>query len=352
MSPPPPLDVASLEQFAARAQENFSVLSPLTPQRLRPDFSSVYAFCRLADDLGDDYGLPPGVAPTPEHREAATHRLGELRARLRQVIAEGGPSGGPSGRPVAGPRGESPYPFDPMLLALRDTIERHRVPVGLFEDLLSAFEQDQRVLRYETWAQLLDYCTRSANPVGRIVLHLLGVISDEDRGESALLRCSDAICTGLQLINFWQDVRRDLFDLGRIYLPRELTGWDEGLLREWANRGGDAAARVPFILGLRPLVDRTEELFEQGRPLAAMVRERLRSRGGTRSDAYKGAAMIELFRSGGVAILGRVRATGCATLWHRPRLSRRMKAGLVFKAFMKAWVSPASPANAMARSAS
>ena len=102
----------------------------------------------------------------------------------------------------------------PVMIALAETVKRHGIPQGPFDALISAFEQDQRVTEYLTYDQLLDYCTRSANPVGHLVLYVAGAFSPENA------RLADTTCTALQLANFWQDVARDLA-IGRIYLPRE-----------------------------------------------------------------------------------------------------------------------------------
>src|SRR5262249_22466811 len=154
--------------------ENFPVLSFLLPRRLRQDFANVYAFCRTADDLADE-------GEDPAQRRVL---LAAWRQELRQCFA---------GKPA-----------HPYFVALQETVRRHALEIRPFEDLLDAFEQDQDVTRYESWDELLRYCERSANPVGRIVLALCDQL-DEER--AAL---SDQTCTALQLVNFWQDVRRDI----------------------------------------------------------------------------------------------------------------------------------------------
>ena len=156
----------------------------LTPREYRPAFRSIYAFCRWSDDLGDEVG----------DRQRSLELLSWWRDELRAMY-----------------RGETRHP---VMIALSETVERYGIPIEPFDRLISAFEQDQSVSEYETFEQLLDYCQRSANPVGHLVLHVAGAITPEN------VRLADAICTALQLANFWQDVARDLA-IGRIYLPRE-----------------------------------------------------------------------------------------------------------------------------------
>jgi len=167
--------------------ENFPVASWLCPPALRPAVAAIYHYARTADDLADE-----GDAPAAERLEA----LAAYRADLDAVLA---------GR-AASPR------WAPVFAALARAIEQHRLPGPLLADLLSAFAQDVTVTRYADRTALLDYCRRSANPVGRLLLHLYGVNDD------AALRRSDAICTALQLINFWQDLSVDL-PRGRLYIP-------------------------------------------------------------------------------------------------------------------------------------
>src|SRR6185503_424862 len=183
-----PTDEAAIRytrQLAHSHYENFTVVSILLPKSLRQDFCNIYAFCRTADDLGDEV----------RDRTRASEYLARFRQQTRDCYA------GKASTPV--------------FRALKQTIAKHDIPIEPFLDLIDAFEQDQRVDRYDTFEQVLDYCRRSANPVGRLVLYLCGY-SDPERQ-----RLSDKICTALQLANFWQDVRRDIDERDRIYLPRE-----------------------------------------------------------------------------------------------------------------------------------
>ena len=164
--------------------ENFPVVSWLLPRHLHQHFYNVYAYCRWADDLGDE------IADAKQ----ATELLAWWRDQLQACY-----------------HGSATHP---VFIALGPTITEFGIPQQPFEDLLSAFEQDQRVKKYENYVELRDYCRRSADPVGRIVLYLCRAFSERN------VAWSDSICTGLQLANFWQDVARD-FDIGRVYLPRE-----------------------------------------------------------------------------------------------------------------------------------
>ncbi|MGH9660201.1 MAG: squalene synthase HpnC, partial [Bryobacteraceae bacterium] len=182
-------DRTSAESYTRRLAtshyENFHVVSFLLPRRLHQDFYNVYSFCRWADDLGDEIGDP---------RESL-RLLGWWRESLEAMY-----------------RGEASHP---VYVALRGTVDRHQIPAEPFADLIRAFVQDQSVTRYRDWEEVDRYCRWSANPVGRLVLHLCGYTDEERR------RLSDATCTALQLANFWQDVAVDI-GKGRIYLPLDL----------------------------------------------------------------------------------------------------------------------------------
>ena len=292
--------------LATSHYENFSVLTSLVPVRLRDDFAAVYAFCRWADDLGDETGAD----------ETARARSVELLDWWKRETA-------------------ACFALDrehgtrhPVFVALRETARRHAehgLSAKPFLDLIDAFEQDQRVRAYETWEQCVDYCGRSANPVGRIVLMLAGYAPPEMESANAeRFAMSDATCTALQLINFWQDVRRDLVERDRVYLPSRDAGITPAMLRQWLDRGDDPGARVAYIRAVRPLVERTKELFDRGRPLPRHLDRGI-------------APVVWLFGAGGDATVRAVERIGCATLWQRPRLGKLTKASLVARAGMKAW---------------
>lgn len=273
-------------QLTAAHYENFSVVTHLTPPHLIPAFRAVYAFCRWSDDLGDEVG----------DRSRASELLSWWRGELREMF-EGSPT-------------------HPVMIALRDVVEEFSIPIDPFEALISAFEQDQVVTDYDSHEQLIDYCTRSANPVGRLILHLGRVHTPENA------TLSDATCTALQLANFWQDVSRDL-DLGRIYLPREdreRFGYPDDLLR--AKRFTPSFARL-----LAFEVDRTRALFRLGAPLADRMPGRL-------------AIDVELFTRGGLAILDRVEAQGYDVFRRRPTVGKAAKLGLLLRAILARSLRP------------
>ncbi|MCS6852138.1 MAG: squalene synthase HpnC [Gemmataceae bacterium] len=277
---PPPLAWARryCRRLAESHYENFTVASLLLPRRLLPHFHAVYAYCRWADDLGDETG-------------GGTRAL-TLLAWWREELH----------RCYAG------QPRHPVMVALADTIRRFAIPPEPFLDLLVAFEQDQRIKRYRTFEQLLEYCRYSANPVGHLVLYLCRCY-DAERAALA-----DCICTGLQLANFWQDVRRD-FDIGRVYLPddhRQRFGYDDDDLR--ARRCTPA-----FVELMRFEVAQTRALFYRGMPLVDRVPAEVR-------------LDIELFLRGGLAILEKIERIGYDVWTTRPVLSRWEKAALVARA--------------------
>ena len=258
-----------VRRLAAKHYENFPVASVVLPRRLAPHFHAVYAFCRWADDLGDEV---PGA-------DASLVLLAWWRD-LTEALFAGDP------------------PRHPVFITLGPTVGEFDLTAGPFLDLISAFEQDQTVAGYATFADLRDYCRRSADPVGRIVLKLLEA-SDEQN-----VRLSDDVCTGLQLINMWQDVARDA-DLGRRYLPAadmERFGYAIG---DWEDRRD-----VPAFRDLmRFQVDRAEGLLRSGRPLA----DRLGGRFG---------ATIDLFAAGGLAVCGKLRAIDFDVWRVRPTVTK------------------------------
>lgn len=295
---------AYVSELARSHYENFTVVSWFLPKRLREDFRHVYAFCRWADDLGDETGDP--------------QRSLELLQWWQQEI-------------------DWCYedrPRHPVFVALHRTIQKHDIPRKPFDDLVDAFMQDQRVTRYQTWEQVLDYCTRSADPVGRLVLYMCGY-RDEQRQQ-----LSDRTCTALQLANFWQDVRRDVVERDRVYLPEEAArrhGLDiatmVSAIRIDAARdpacshcAPGAATASPGINALLPayrsmmkeLVDRTWPLFVEGRALWPLVSRDVRMD-------------IRLFSLGGESILKMIERQNYNTLQSRPSLSRGAKLTLMLR---------------------
>ena len=266
--------------LATHHYENFGVVSWLLPRHLHQHFYNVYAYCRWSDDLGDE--IPD--------RARALALLSAWEEDLRHIWRHG------------------EEPCHPVLIALRETVRAKHTPLRHYLDLLRAFRQDQKTQRYATWDAVLGYCAYSANPVGRLVLHLCDY-RDQERQ-----RLSDFTCTALQLANFWQDVSRDL-DKGRIYIPL-----DE-LLRHGLGEGDILARRFDsrYVELMKSLIARTRELFDSGLPLARRVDSELRTD-------------IELFSRGGIAILDAIEASGYNTLSHRPALSKWTKVQLLGRA--------------------
>jgi squalene synthase HpnC len=201
-------------------------------------------------------------------------------------------------------------PRHPVTVALQDTVRRFAIPPSPFHRLLDAFEQDQRVRRYDTFTQLVGYCERSANPVGELVLYLYGVRTPER------VTLSDHVCTGLQLANFWQDVARDL-DIGRVYLPREdreRFGYpDQDLL---ARRFTPQFAEL-----MRFQADRTRQLFDKGEPLIGSLPWRVRP-------------VIAPFAAGGRAVLDAIGRQGYDVWTRRPVVPGRRKAAILLRSLL------------------
>jgi squalene synthase HpnC len=286
---------AMCRRLALGRYENFSVLSGLVPRDRRDDFAAVYAFCRWADDLGDEVG----------DRGRSLELLAWWRRELQQCFAD--------------------EPHHPVFIALHPTIRRHDLPIEPFDNLIRAFEQDQTVTRYETWQQVLDYCVLSANPVGRLVLMVCG----EDRTDDLFTR-SDAICTALQLTNHWQDVKRDILQRDRIYIPRELINaagierFEDRLIRS-AKQG---YAVDQQFLGqtrsvIRECVERTWRLFEQGHSLLPKLSPQTRP-------------IVTLLASGGHHVLRQIELWNYETALHRPKLGKISRVMLVARAWWQA----------------
>ena len=238
---------ALCQRLARNHYENFPVASWLLPRRMRPHVAALYAFARLADDFADE-----GDRPASERLRL----LDDWLARLRRA-ATNQPS-------VHAAQGAALDQNEAVFIAVGDTIRRCRLPVTLFEDLLSAFRQDVTTRRYASWEDVLAYCRRSANPVGRLVLRIAGY-------DAALDASSDALCTALQLTNFWQDLARD-WHRGRLYVPQSeiaTAGADERDLDEQRMTPGWRRA-------LARAADRTREHFREGRPVCDAVHGRLR----------------------------------------------------------------------------
>lgn len=262
-------------RLAGSHYENFTAASRLLPRRLRQHFANVYAYSRWADDLADE----------SRSSEESLALLDWWEEQLRACY------GGRTDHPV--------------FIALEETIRQFEIPMDPFLDLLVAFRQDQRVTRYETYEQLLEYCRYSANPVGRLVLYL-GNCHDAERGQ-----LSDSVCTGLQLANFWQDVAED-WDRGRIYLPearRRRFGYEESMFagREY-NEG--------FRRLMAAEVSEAEGWLLRGLPLVELVPDWMQ-------------LQVALYVHGGLAILDAIRRQNYDVWSRRPVVSKLEKLRLV-----------------------
>lgn len=274
--------------LATHHYENFHVVSFLLPKRLHQDFYNVYAYCRWADDLGDEMGC----------RAESLRLLEWWRAELDALY---------EGRAA-----------HPVFLALLPTIRKHGIPRQPFADLIQAFVQDQTVTRYRDWDELSGYCRNSANPVGRLVLYLCGY-SDAERQ-----RLSDATCTALQLANFWQDVTVDLLK-DRVYIPLGVMERHGYTLDElYARRFTPAFREV-----MREIVEKARALFREGLPLSGMVERRL-------------ALDIDLFSRGGLRVLEKIERQGYDVLAARPAISKAERVRLLLGSLARAAFSRAA----------
>ncbi|MBI1355587.1 MAG: squalene synthase HpnC [Acidobacteria bacterium] len=281
--------------------ENFHVVSFLLPKSLHQDFFNVYAYCRWADDLGDELG----------DRRKSLVALAWWRGELESLFG---------GRP----------PRHPVFVALQETVARRRLPEEPFERLIQAFEMDQTKTRYQTYEEVLDYCVYSANPVGRLVLGLCGY-SDERR-----VALSDSICTALQLANHWQDVRRDLLERDRVYLPADRMaahGYDYGALARDVEAG---RAGEPVRALIRDLTERALALFEAGADLPDLLDRRL-------------SIDIELFRRGGITVLDKIRRQGYDVISRRPKVGKLERVGLVVRVLASRLLAGRNPSGAAPR---
>ena len=265
-------------QLAESHYENFHVASWFLPRDLRQHFYSIYAYCRVSDDLGDEVG-----------DRAAALALLDFWGRELDACYEG-------------------RARHPVFVALARTIQECSIPKEPFADLLVAFRQDQTVTRYETIDDLLAYCRYSANPVGRLVLYACGESNEEN------FALSDATCTALQLANFWQDVRED-YARGRIYLPKK--DMDFYLVTE--EYIAEKIVTPEFRALMHCEVDYARSLFEEGLPLIGKVHRDL-------------AIDLDLFSRGGLEILRAIERQGYDVLSARPAISKSRKLALMMRA--------------------
>ena len=266
--------------LAAAHYENFPVASRLLPRRLREPIAVIYAFARTADDYADE------GEHTPAERLAM---LDQYRAQLDATL-------------------NGVTPADPVFIALRDVITRHTLPPQLFHDLLHAFRSDVTTPRYADFDALLNYCQHSANPVGRLLLHLYGAATPDN------LQRSDAVCTALQLINFYQDLAQDIDENNRIYIPLDelarfaVTEDDLRLHRDSA----------PLRALLDYQIDRARTMMLSGAPLGNILHGRI-------------GFELRLVIHGGLCVLERLQQRH-DTVFARPRLTRGDWLGVFWKA--------------------
>ena len=245
--------------------ENFPVASLLLPAHLREPVGVIYRFARTADDFADEGDDPPGVR---------LKKLDGYRNELRKLSS----------------------PRSALFNDVARIVREHALPLQLFHDLLDAFAQDVVKGRYASFAELLDYCRRSANPVGRLLLHLFNRTSETDFARS------DAICSALQLINFWQDVALD-FAKNRIYLPQDEMASRGVAERHIAEQRCDAAWRA--LMSFQ--VQRSRDLMLSGAPLGRSLPGRI-------------GLEIRATVQGGLRVLGKIEQAGCDVFHRRPVL--------------------------------
>jgi squalene synthase HpnC len=276
----PTLDEARdwCRRLAETHYENFHVATWFLPRALRPHFHSIYAYCRISDDLGDE---------VPDKAQALA--LLDLWGRELDACYEG-------------------RARHPVFVALAETIRACSIPKEPLADLLVAFRQDQAVTRYATMDDVLGYCHYSANPVGRLVLYACGEVSEEN------FRLSDATCTALQLANFWQDVRVD-YAKGRVYIPQD----DMRRFGVSSEAIAQGIATPEFRKLMRHEVDYARSLFEQGLPLIGRVNRDL-------------AVDLDLFSRGGLQILRAIERRDYDVLSARPAISKATKLALALRA--------------------
>ncbi|HZI92630.1 MAG TPA: squalene synthase HpnC [Patescibacteria group bacterium] len=258
---------AHCERLARDHYENFPVASLLLPRDKRRNVAAIYAFARQADDFADE----------AQWEGRRLELLADWRRRLDRAAAG--------------------FADHPVFIALADTLATRRLPVELLHDLISAFERDVTVTSYESFDQLLGYCRLSANPVGRLLMHLF------DQKEEALMLQSDSVCTALQLANFWQDVGIDL-DKGRCYIPRE----DLDRFRCPAEDLRRREVSPSFVELMRFQVGRTRALFARGAGLPGQVGGRL-------------GFELRLVLMGGQRVLDLIEAAGFDVFNRRPTLT-------------------------------
>lgn len=274
------------KQLAQSHYENFPVASILLPKHLRQPISVIYAFARTADDFADE-----GDASQSER----LNQLNQYSQALEQISRQ------------------SYQGNNLIFIALADVITKYKLPINLFDDLLSAFKQDVVKSRYANFDEVLDYCTRSANPVGRLLLHLVGQTSEEQ------LKQSDKVCTALQLINFYQDIVQDYTESDRIYIPQDELA--AAGLKEADLIQPDSQKIAPL---LRSLYQRTEVIMAEGCKLSVHLSGRM-------GWEVRGMTL------GGIKTLALLRQQKDEDLLTRPRLGKGTFVWLMVVSLCKGW---------------
>lgn len=271
------------QDLAAEHYENFPVASRLLPRRLRQPITVIYAFARTADDFADEGNCSPAER---------LQLLDDYETRLQRLLA---------GSPGS----------DPVFIALADVIKRYALPIGLFQDLLSAFSQDVTKQRYENIDEVMDYCRRSANPVGRLLLYLY------NQAEAENLLLSDQICTALQLINFLQDLYQDYDEHNRIYLPQdEMRKYQ---INEAALQNRISNTAMQNLIQLQ--IQRAKALLLAGAPLGNKLAGRI-------------GLELRMIIQGGMHILQKLENNG-GNVFLRPRLKKSDYLGIFWNALLK-----------------
>lgn len=277
--------------------ENFNVGGWITPKDKLPHVYAIYAWCRMVDDLGDE-SVPCESAPHPQagrpDKAVTEHRLARLQWWDEELEAMY--------------RGT---PTHPISIAVQQTVREFDIPPEPFHRLIHANVMDQGSGRFQTLDDVLEYCTYSANPVGHLYLHLFGF------AERRLLTLSDQTCTALQLTNFWQDIRRDYQERGRVYLPR--VDMDRFGVSESDIANGNVTNAFRSLL--RQECEVAMKMFRQGAPLVDELDRKAR-------------LPVALFTRGGVAVLDAIRRQKYDVLSHRPALSKQQKAWLLASAWL------------------
>lgn len=285
------------EAAGKAASENFPVALRVLPARYRGRLAALYGFARSADDMGDE-------APVAERLAL----LDELEADIHRLYRPGNGESG-SGAPSGGQPGSDGGPRLPVVRALAPAVAECAIPAAPFLDLIDANRQDQAVTRYPAFDDLLAYCSLSANPVGRVVLHIFGAATP------ARVALSDLVCTALQLAEHWQDVAED-FRAGRIYLPGE--DMDRFGCSEQDLAGDSAPPQLRDLIAFE--VRRARELLDQGAPIVGTLR---------------GAARLAVagYVAGGRAALAAISASGYDVLAATPRPRRRRVVAELVRAY-------------------